>query len=160
MPSHTLANLIVFLGAAVSKKQHIQTIKFNRCCDQLITFDVTKLVQKWKLYPDSNHGILLELTDELGNKFNVDDYIQTMNCAGRSPSAESHRCLIENDLIESDLIEANRIEGNLSRKAYLEKFIERLVERAPYRVQLISLLDDPLDYPARASRLHILACHL
>ena len=73
-----------FLRLAVSKKQHIQTIKFNRCCDRLITFDLTELVQKWKLYADSNHGILLELTDDLGNKLNVEDYIQTMNCSGRS----------------------------------------------------------------------------
>ena len=84
--AHRMANRLhsfFLLRHTVSKKQHIQTIKFNRCCDRLITFDVTKLVQKWKLYADSNQGILLELTDDLGNQFNVDDYIQTMNCSGR-----------------------------------------------------------------------------
>jgi len=70
-----------FLPFKVSKKQLIETIKFNKCCDRLITFDLTSIVDGWKLYPDSNNGLTLEITDQLGNTFNINDYIQSMNCS-------------------------------------------------------------------------------
>lgn len=71
-----------FLHKIVPKRQLIESIKFNRCCDQFVTFDLTQQAQNWKMYPESNKGLLLKLTDNQGNILNLDDYIQLMNCSG------------------------------------------------------------------------------